>query len=300
MRSSPAIRRARRLEIPVFSLYGEARLSAPERFHIEDIRSRSERYDWEIKSHSHRGLFQIIFLFDGKARVRLDHVASEAAAPCAIIVPSGTVHAFSFQPHAHGYVLTVAESEFVARSGGAPTAPAAQTLAPGVVDLSGVPGEVSRMVHLLAEIQTEFRAQAAGVATALEGLVGALFVLVGRRSAAGHDADPRNRRRSEAFARFRSLVEAHFTEHRPVGFYAQALHMTESRLNRLCRATVGKSALEIVNDRLLLEAQRKLTHIAAPVSLLAYELGFADPAYFWRFFKKHAGLTPSQFRARQH
>ncbi len=290
MRSNPYVRRARRLEIPVFSLYGEARLLAPERFHIEDIRSRSERYDWEIKSHSHRGLFQIIFLFDGKARVQLDHVASEAAAPCAIIVPSGTVHAFGFQPHAHGYVLTVAESEF--------SAP--QSLASGVIDLSGVPGEASRMALLLAEIQTEFRAQAAGVAAALEGLVGALFVLVGRRSAAGHDGDPRSRRRSETFGRFRSLVEAHFTEHRPVGYYAQALHMTESRLNRLCRATIGKSALEIVNDRLLLEAQRKLTHIAAPVSVLAYELGFADPAYFWRFFKKHAGLTPSQFRARQH
>ena len=48
----------------------------------------------------------------------------------------------------------------------------------------------------------------------------------------------------------------------------------------------------------MLEARRKLTYIAAPVSRLAYELGFQDPAYFCRFFRKHTGMTPSEFRRR--
>ena len=74
--------------------------------------------------------------------------------------------------------------------------------------------------------------------------------------------------------------------------------MSESRLNRLCRAAAGKSALEVVQDRLTLEARRRLIHVAGPVSSLAYELGFDDPAYFWRFFKRRTGMTPREFRRR--
>jgi AraC family transcriptional activator of pobA len=277
--------------IPVFSLYGEARAGGPERFHIEDIRARSERYHWQIKSHQHHGLSQVLFLMDGYVKVRLDQGRELAAAPCAIVVPSGTVHSFEFQPHAHGYVLTVADSDWTRSE-----APAAIPHSAGIIDLSEVPDEVAPMTRLLEEIEIEFRNQAVGAAEAIGAMIRAFMIKLSRQSARA--ANPRDRRRSETFGRFRALVETHFAEHRPVGFYARALHMSESRLNRLCRAAAGKSALAIVQDRLLLEAQRKLTHIAAPVSLLAYELGFSDPAYFWRFFKRRAGITPSQFRER--
>lgn len=293
----PTSRRTSADTIPVFSLYGEARAGGPERFHIEDIRARSERYQWEIKSHQHHGLSQVLFLLDGNAKVRLDQGREPAAAPCAIVVPSGTVHSFEFQPHTHGYVLTVADTDWAARDDSRPSS-AAMPLVPGIIDLTEVPDEVARMTRLLEEIQIEFRNQAPGAAEAIGALIRAIMIKLSRQRALARDANPRDRRRSEAFGRFRALVEAHFAEHRPIGFYAAALHITESRLNRLCRAAAGKPALEIVQDRLLLEAQRKLTHIAAPVSLLAYELGFSDPAYFWRFFKRRAGITPSQFRER--
>ncbi|HNH36489.1 MAG TPA: AraC family transcriptional regulator, partial [Rhodocyclaceae bacterium] len=56
-------------------------------------------------------------------------------------------------------------------------------------------------------------------------------------------------------------------------------------------------AFDLVQARLLLEARRRLVYIAAPVSLLAYELGFQDPAYFCRVFKRATGMTPTAFRA---
>jgi AraC family transcriptional activator of pobA len=58
----------------------------------------------------------------------------------------------------------------------------------------------------------------------------------------------------------------------------------------------GVSAAELVQQRLLLEARRRLIHVAAPVAQIAYELGYQDPAYFCRIFKKRVGLTPSAFR----
>jgi AraC family transcriptional activator of pobA len=72
--------------------------------------------------------------------------------------------------------------------------------------------------------------------------------------------------------RFLALVEAHYLEHS------------------------GKSALQLVHERVLREACRRLTYLVAPVSNLAFELGFDDPAYFCRFFKRRTGLSPREYR----
>jgi AraC family transcriptional activator of pobA len=75
--------------------------------------------------------------------------------------------------------------------------------------------------------------------------------------------------------------------------------VTPVRLNRLCLKLAGKSAFDIVHDRLMLEACRKLTYAPSSVASIAYELGFQDPAYFSRAFKRHTGLTPKAFRERR-
>jgi AraC family transcriptional activator of pobA len=58
----------------------------------------------------------------------------------------------------------------------------------------------------------------------------------------------------------------------------------------------GKSAFEIGQDRLMLEACRKLTYAPSSIATIAYELGFQDPAYFSRLFRKRLGVTPGEFR----
>jgi AraC family transcriptional activator of pobA len=106
-------------------------------------------------------------------------------------------------------------------------------------------------------------------------------------------------RRAAIFRRFRDLVEEHFADHWAVNDFARQLHVTESRLDRICRALAGKSAFEMAHDRVMLEARRRLVHLPMPVNALAYELGFEDPAYFCRAFKRCTGLTPSAFRKSQ-
>jgi AraC family transcriptional activator of pobA len=124
-------------------------------------------------------------------------------------------------------------------------------------------------------------------------------MLLARRRAVAQATAPAGDARGATFVRFRALVEAHYAERWPASRYAQALAITQSRLDRTCRAASGRSAFEIVQDRVLLEARRKLVHVAAPVSALAYELGFEDPAYFCRFFKRRVGSTPTQWRRAQ-
>ena len=100
------------------------------------------------------------------------------------------------------------------------------------------------------------------------------------------------------FSRFRAEVEQHYKDQWQVADYAGALRATPTRLNRLCVKLAGKSAFDIAQDRLVLEACRKLTYVPASIASIAYELGFQDPAYFSRLFKKRVGVTPKTFRLR--
>jgi AraC family transcriptional activator of pobA len=295
---SARLRQNVRSEIPVFSLYGEAGAVAPEFIHVEDIRSRSEGYRWEISEHRHHGLFQVLLLSQGAAEVTLERRQHQAQAPCAIALPSGVTHAFRFAEGTKGYVLTIEESTLARAPGGSAAHPAALLDAAVLIDLSAAPDKAQRLAALFEQIALEFHEGGAATGNVLQWLTSAALTIVLRLNADAARAGGGAARDIAAFHRFRALVEAHLADHWSAPRYAEALGMSESRLNRVCRAAAGKSALEVVQDRLTLEARRRLIHVAGPVSSLAYELGFEDPAYFWRFFKRRTGMTPREFRKR--
>ncbi len=284
--------------IPSFSLYGERGADLGAEFvHIEDIRSRSQLYNWEIRSHLHRGLFQAVCVLDGGARISLDELTTERRGPIAITIPPAAVHAFRFLPRTHGYVLTVAEATLFAGAASRRRSIFADLFSePRILDLAATPGLAERVRDLLGQIAAEFRTQQPERTLMLDWLVRAALLLFARAQSSLAEAARPDRARSDLFARFRALVEAHYREQWSVPDYAAALHVSDSRLNRVCRALAGRSAFDVVQERVLLEARRRLIYISAPVSQLAYELGFQDAAYFCRFFKRHSGVTPTEFR----
>lgn len=285
-------------DIPTFSLYGEAGADTGAEFvHIEDIRSRSAPHDWEIDAHTHRGLFQIVVIAEGGAEVSLDGRVVTAAPPAAITLPPAAVHAFRFQRGTRGHVLTIAEALLFDAAGGAVAGIVqALFLEPRVIALDE-PG-MHAVLGLLEQVADEFRAEAPGRNALVEWLVRAALLHIARahvaasRAQAGRGAPGH----AERFAAFRKLVEAHYRDHWPLSRYCQSLRLTEGQLNRLARRLGGHSAAELIQQRLFLEARRRLIHIAAPIARIAYDLGFQDPAYFCRIFKRRTGMTPSAFR----
>lgn len=297
---------ARVASVPVFTLYGDAETAADMEFlHIEPISARGELLGWEIDRHTHRGLFQVVFLFDKPARAVLDNQAAEAVAPCAILVPSRVVHAFNFQPGTEGYVLTMATGWAAGRAAGdmgTKSGQRASGLFDGLMDqpmILDLEDDASSCKALLDQLFRETRDRRAGYGFASEWLSACVLMMLARLRMAVGGAIRGDDPRSQIFARFRSMVEDHYVEHWPVSRYAQALATSESRLDRICRTLAGHSAFEVVQNRVLLEARRRLVHVGAPVTALAYELGFEDPAYFCRFFKRHTGATPTQWRRAQ-
>jgi AraC family transcriptional activator of pobA len=77
----------------------------------------------------------------------------------------------------------------------------------------------------------------------------------------------------------------------------EPLGITTTQLNRLCRRHLRCSALDVLHQRLLLEAKRELRYTALQVRQISDGLGFSDPAYFTRFFRRLAGRSPQEWRA---
>jgi AraC family transcriptional activator of pobA len=74
------------------------------------------------------------------------------------------------------------------------------------------------------------------------------------------------------------------------------LSMTPYQLNAITKGLLKKTVSELINEYIILEAKRLLVGTVNQVNQIADELGYDDPSYFIRFFKKQTGLTPEAFR----
>jgi AraC family transcriptional activator of pobA len=273
-------------EVPRFALYGEQTLA--ELVHVELIETRSSRHDWHIDRHTHPGLFQVLFLLRGSVRASIEEALWERRGPVAITVHPSVVHGFEFAAGAQGYVLTVNQNVLFATLDSPGKLFAPLFVHPLALPLPRQPR--SRIEALLDNM--------VGNALMLEWLARSVLLLLVRLHAEQDAASSSGQGDFRLFADFRAAVEQHYKSDAAVAFYADLLRVTPVRLNRLCLRMAGKSAFDLVQDRLMLEACRKLTYAPSNVASIAYELGFQDPAYFSRAFKRHTGMTPKAFRLR--
>lgn len=98
--------------------------------------------------------------------------------------------------------------------------------------------------------------------------------------------------------RLRQLIETHFSEWHKPSEYAAALQLSGNALAKLTQRHLLKTPTELIVERSLLEAKRLLHFTPLSIKEIAFQLGFADFGYFGRWFKKHAGITPTEYRDR--
>ncbi|OEO28070.1 hypothetical protein VW23_006655 [Devosia insulae DS-56] len=122
------------------------------------------------------------------------------------------------------------------------------------------------------------------------------LTLLHDRAAAGVGSRSRGRQR---FLKFRALLEQQFTAWHHVAHYADALACTEKSLTRSALEVTGRTAKQVIAQRLTLEAKRLLAHTERPVFLISESLGFDEATNFAKFFRRETGLSPGQFRDRQ-
>ena len=157
------------------------------------------------------------------------------------------------------------------------------------------PGDPFRISETFAELQEEFDAGLPGAADILRATLHVLLVRVNRLYAQAHPQRDVSRA-AQLVRQFHLAVEQRFREEGSLAEYARALGVTPNYLNDTVREQTGRAAGETIRRRRLLDAKRLLSHADLSVSEIGYHLGFHDPSYFSRFFRRYAGTTPAEFR----
>lgn len=102
--------------------------------------------------------------------------------------------------------------------------------------------------------------------------------------------------RFNTIRKFNLLVEGNFHNQHSVNFYAQQLSKSPKTLSNLFALFGQKTPIQIIQERIIIEAKRLLYYTDKSAKEITYELGFEDPAYFCNFFKKHTSCSPIAFR----
>lgn len=282
--------------IPIYKLYGYGNVwTAPDPLFCETIAAQEKLHNWHVAPHKHADLFQILFLESGEVTVSLDGVAQAVGPGHLVLVPQLVVHEFVFRPGSGGYIVTLTYAllrELCQRHAmtlAAQPDPAVLAIGQAVVDRY-LAATLHRLDHEYRSLHDPQRGPM------LEALLAVVLVWIHRHHRQ-HESeaaalDPGSRH----LAHYGRLIDEHFRAQHQVHWYARRIGVTPAHLNAIAQALIGKSALALIHERLLLEARRELIYTPRTVNVIADSLGFADPAYFTRFFRRLQQQSPREFR----
>ena len=108
--------------------------------------------------------------------------------------------------------------------------------------------------------------------------------------------DPRTTRRNQVFEQFLKLVSEYHDTERGVAFYAEKLCLTPKYVSKLVKETSGRSAPDWIDSFVILEAKNLLKYSDVPIKEIVYRLHFPNQSVFYKYFKAHTGMTPSEYR----
>jgi AraC family transcriptional regulator, transcriptional activator of pobA len=151
---------------------------------------------------------------------------------------------------------------------------------------------LSRIMHAMIE---EYAAEESGHEDVIWSYL-RIFLLKASRMAAPRATVDLSSRNLLLSRRFKGALEKNFGSMQETGEYARLLKVTERALNEATRQALGSTVAQLIRERVMLEAKRLLLHSEISVAEIADRLGFEDPAYFSRCFKKHTSRSPIEFR----
>lgn len=233
--------------------------------------------------HLH-GFYEIIWFQKGSGTHYVDFNQYAIAPGTIFFISPGQIHSFDTKHDQEGYVLKVCAELF-----------------DDFVGLSCVTvqdKDSAALEMLVAGIQEELKKEdSLGHREALHALV-KLFVIMVRRSYAGMDPSAPNPHKVsyKAFLNFRKLIEENYCRLHTVKDYASLLNVSSKTLTLYVNECSKYSPLELINNRIILEAKRLLRYSVLSVKEIAFRLGFEDPSYFAKFFKRLVKQSPADYR----
>lgn len=284
-------------KIPVRQLSSvHQELPSHERFSIrrvEDIVLPDEERKTIQHLHKH-DFFFILALQNGKGAHEVDFVSYNLHNNSIFFLRPGQAHKLDLKPGSTGFII-----EFNAAFCHPNNKSSGQRLR-RASNKNYCKPEIQRfnkLLTILSDIFIEYTNREDGYRDIIRASLDIFFIEFMRES--HNPNDPKiisNLYAQDRFEEFLELLDKHIVTHKQVAQYTDLMNLSAYQLNEITKSSVGKTASELINEHILLEAKRYLLATPNQVKDIADQLGFEDNSYFIRFFKKHIGHSPEAFR----
>lgn len=242
--------------------------------------------------HRH-AYFTLLLVEKAKGEHRVDFQAIELAEHQVFLLKPGQVHQLITEERPKGHVL-VFQQQFTLEQ--AINCKLANTRPIGDACIQVPHNKFEILVKYVKHIASELKQQE----TFYEASVGAwlklMFVELDRHLKSKEPNPHETHAGLSVFQQFFDALEANYSKLHKVNEYANLMHLSSSYLQEAISMQTGKSAKTHIQEKLALEAQRKLLFSDISGKELAFELGFDDPAHFSKFFKKQTGYSITAFK----
>lgn len=256
-----------------------------------------ESYDPYDASQPHRhSYYEILFFREGGGIHEIDFQAYPILKNSMHFISPDQVHVLRRDKAVTGYVISFIP-DFWPEKNVVADFPFFDN--PDIIPIIQIPDEIllQRLLEIVSNIETEYFSAHEDKAEVLFSYLFILLITARRMYTPVVTALKHSSARTELLHRFKKAISKNFNSQKSVAYYAEVLNITPGHLNDTVQKETGKTALDMIHDRIILEARRLLYHSPKSVKEISYELGYDDPSYFVRFFRTHTHTTPELFRS---
>lgn len=238
--------------------------------------------------HGHKDYLEIIYLEEGAGTHQIDYNRFAVQPKSLFLVMPGQIHSWELTAIPKGYVVMI-QKDFLLDH------PLYDLLFqtfplpfPGGYELAHTGDQ---FLDIFRNIEAEHNRQEPNYLAMIQTYLLLLFNLLKRQMNAEQGLPY-----PTLLKDFFTMLDLEFRTNHEIGIYAAQLNVTAKTLNACCKKFLQKTAGELINERLTAESKKMLLYSTKILTELAYELGFADPSHFNKFFKRQTGVLPSVYR----
>jgi AraC family transcriptional activator of pobA len=256
----------------------------------------TERGRWRTEPHAHPAYGQVIFVLRGRGVMNLEGSSLPFEGPCALLLPTECVHGLDYELDVDRWVVTIDEV-YLRQINAELREFSALWSAPRLIPLECSTQTGIELYRLIGDLKREAESHAIGHIAGTRALLTTLLLLLVREASLDQQViDNETRNDFRLVDRFRKLIDQHYQENLSLQNYASMMAISPVQLRAACASSAAQSPTKMIHARIVTEARRNLIFGDMSVEQIAFDLGFADAAYFTRFFRREVGQTPSQFR----
>lgn len=265
---------------------------------LSELFKRSEKLNHILQNHHRVDFYHIFYFTKGNGTHHVDFISYNYYPGTILFVSKGQVHAFDINPQRDGYVLIFTEAFLSKNVTHADVSTLYRLynyyLHPPVLHETEIAQE--KLNIIIHSIYEEYIATGDVFTEDMLRLWLKLILLKVERIQQTLAPEVKNSEWIVIFNSFKSLVENNFTKTRNANDYAQMLGISYKHLNEVCKSLTGNSAKRFIDILVVLEIKRHLGTSGLSINELSCDIGFDEPTNLIKFFKKHAGCSPTHYR----